>query len=195
MSSGTRDRIVTEAMRLFGENGFAGTSIAQIEAAAGLTPGSGGLYRHFPSKEALLSTGIRERIESRNELLPSMSPSSDAPTEAVLLKVAQLGLQRLDDERDVNRILVRDLASAPELLGFIRDAEIRTNHQALVTLLRALGGPQLDAEALAAILIDAISHYWLLRDVFGGEHPLAVPQQRYLTTLVDMAAHLMGDKQ
>ncbi|MGH9208726.1 MAG: TetR/AcrR family transcriptional regulator, partial [Acidimicrobiales bacterium] len=40
----TRERLVTEAMRLFGEQGYKATSVAQIEAAAGLAPGSGALY-------------------------------------------------------------------------------------------------------------------------------------------------------
>jgi AcrR family transcriptional regulator len=51
----TRQRIIDEAMRLFGEQGYAATTIAQIEAAAGLSPGSGSLYRLFPSKQALLA--------------------------------------------------------------------------------------------------------------------------------------------
>ena len=91
-------------------------------------------------------------------------------------------------------ILVRDLGAVPELLAFMRDAEIRTNHKALVTLLVALAGDGFDAEALAAILIDAISHYWLLRDVFGGEHPLAISEDRYLTTLAALATALMKEK-
>lgn len=41
-TNSTRERILTEAMRLFGEKGYEATTIAEIEAAAGLTPGSGG---------------------------------------------------------------------------------------------------------------------------------------------------------
>jgi Bacterial regulatory proteins, tetR family len=37
----TRERLVTEAMRLFGEQAYQATSVAQIEAAADLAPGSG----------------------------------------------------------------------------------------------------------------------------------------------------------
>jgi len=44
MSSTTRDRIIDEAMRLFSQHGYAATSIVKIEAAAGLTPGAGGIY-------------------------------------------------------------------------------------------------------------------------------------------------------
>ena|ERR1700761_4288291 len=64
----TRDRLVTEAMRLFGEQGYQATSITQIEAAAGLAPGSGALYHHFKSKEALLEAGIDRQLDRRHAM-------------------------------------------------------------------------------------------------------------------------------
>jgi AcrR family transcriptional regulator len=64
----TRDRLVTEAMRLFGEQGYQATSITQIEAAAGLAPGSGALYHHFKSKEALLDAGIDRQLDRRRAM-------------------------------------------------------------------------------------------------------------------------------
>src|ERR1700761_2473154 len=64
----TRDRLVTEAMRLFGEQGYQATSITQIEAAAGLAPGSGALYHHFKSKEALLNAGIDRQLDRRRAM-------------------------------------------------------------------------------------------------------------------------------
>jgi AcrR family transcriptional regulator len=67
-STPTRERIVTEAMRLFSAKGFEATSISQIESAAGLSPGSGALYRHFKSKDALLNTGIDRQLDRRNAM-------------------------------------------------------------------------------------------------------------------------------
>ncbi|MGH3563272.1 MAG: TetR/AcrR family transcriptional regulator [Mycobacterium sp.] len=64
----TRERLVTEAMRLFGEQGYQATSVAQIEAAAGLAPGSGALYHHFKSKEALLDAGIDRQLDRRRAM-------------------------------------------------------------------------------------------------------------------------------
>ena len=72
----TRQRIIAEAMRLFGEQGYAATTVAQVEAAAGLSPGSGSLYRHFPSKRALLAEGVR-----RQDSPPARSCSASSPTE------------------------------------------------------------------------------------------------------------------
>ena len=65
----TRERLVTEAMRLFGDQGYQATSVAQIEAAAGLAPGSGALYHHFKSKEALLDAGIDRQLDRRRAML------------------------------------------------------------------------------------------------------------------------------
>jgi AcrR family transcriptional regulator len=64
----TRERLVTEAMRLFSTRGFEATSVSQIEAAAGLSPGSGALYRHFESKEALLAAGIDRQLDRRRAM-------------------------------------------------------------------------------------------------------------------------------
>lgn len=50
----TRGRIKAAALPLFAKDGFAGTSIAAIETAAGLAPRAGAFYRHFPGKEALM---------------------------------------------------------------------------------------------------------------------------------------------
>jgi TetR/AcrR family transcriptional repressor of nem operon len=47
-----RQHIVETASRLFRQHGVEGVSIADIMAAAGLTPG--GFYKHFASKEALV---------------------------------------------------------------------------------------------------------------------------------------------
>src|ERR1700722_4923055 len=64
----TRDRLVTEAMRLFSAKGFEATSVSQIEAAAGLAAGSGALYRHFKSKDALLDAGIDRQLDRRSAM-------------------------------------------------------------------------------------------------------------------------------
>ena len=38
MAADTRQRIIEEATKLFGRRGFAGTSVAELEEAAGLKP-------------------------------------------------------------------------------------------------------------------------------------------------------------
>jgi AcrR family transcriptional regulator len=192
----TRQRILAEAMRLFGEQGYAATTVADIEQAAGLSPGSGSLYRHFRSKQALLAEGVRQQIAAGQQLLVyagDQAAFANLPTRERLAALARAGLQRLDRERDLNRLLVRDLARFPDLLATMRQDEIQRIYGVVSRWLATQAGPtapQRDWPALAAVLIGAVSHYWLLRDIFG-QHPADIDQDRYLAALVELAAGLV----
>jgi AcrR family transcriptional regulator len=69
-----RDEILAAASRCFVRTGFHRTSMQDICAEAGMSPG--GLYRYFPSKEALIS-GIAER--DRNQLSAALVSLDQAP--------------------------------------------------------------------------------------------------------------------
>ena len=56
--SDRRDEILAAAQRCFVRSGFHQTSMQEICAEAGMSPGN--LYRYFPSKESLIA-GIAER--------------------------------------------------------------------------------------------------------------------------------------
>jgi AcrR family transcriptional regulator len=178
-------------MRLFGEQGYSGTSVSEIEAAAGLSGGSGSLYRHFASKKALLSEGIREQVAAGKGLLGLVSDAGaaeEAPLRESLAMVAVAGLRRLEQERDFNRILIKDLSLFPELLEIARTEEIARIHAAIADWLQRHAAPDrggLDWVALATVIIGSVSHYWLLRDIFGT-HPSDVSEERYVDALVDL---------
>jgi len=213
----SRDRLLSQAMRLFGEQGYAGTSVAQIEAAAGLSPGAGGLYAHFRSKEALLRAGLeallapgggplaepegeqRDRPPVRSDEAAAVAEAAlaegAAPVDQIappslteeLVAIAREGLARLRHDRDYNRVLVRDLRNLPDLLELSAEREIRPVHRRLAAF---LAQPRLRCdrpEAVAAVLIGAVSHYWLLTDVFGA-HPAGVSEDDYLTAAAELAA-------
>ncbi|WP_331721103.1 helix-turn-helix domain-containing protein [Streptomyces sp. NBC_00454] len=190
----SRTRVLEEAMRLFGEQGYAKTTIAEIERAAGLSPGSGALYRHFRSKEELLAEGVRSKIAENAgllSLLGDMQAVAALPLRERLATLARAGLRRLDEERDLNRIVVRDLAAFPALLEAVREGEMRRIHAAVAQWLRMQAGPgERDWDALAVVLVGAVSHFWLLRDVFGA-HPSGLDEDRLVAAFVDLAEGLL----
>ncbi|MGB3022009.1 MAG: TetR/AcrR family transcriptional regulator [Methyloceanibacter sp.] len=57
----TRERIVDSARRLFNRDGFAGVSIDELMADAGLT--RGGFYNHFGNKEDLYAEVVKEEAK------------------------------------------------------------------------------------------------------------------------------------
>lgn len=199
----TRVRLIAEAMRLFGEQGYAATSIAQIEAAAGLAPGSGSLYKHFGSKEELLAAGLDRLLQGSGQLpgrlteAPQEVSTTEAVTdrgpyrpEEVFAAAARAGLARMDQDRDLNRLLFRGLDAFPALMARFRDEEMRRVHEAVRDMLPRLAGPtntSEDWDAIAVVLVGAISHYWLLRDLFGS-HPTEVDEERLVAAAARLAA-------
>jgi TetR/AcrR family transcriptional repressor of nem operon len=81
MSKGeqTRERIVAKAAALFNQRGLEGTSLADLMEATGLE--KGGIYRHFPSKEAVAVEAFdfawHLALETRMHDLDSISNSVD----------------------------------------------------------------------------------------------------------------------
>jgi AcrR family transcriptional regulator len=187
-------------MRLFGERGYKETTVAQIEAAVGLSPGSGSLYKHFSSKEALLAEGVEALLADRAELRKALEPSDTprrgniAEVQALLQLVAAAGLRRMERDRYINRLLFRGLQDFPDLLARYRDGEITANHEAAAALLGSLADEQStdrDWPAIAAVLVGATAHYWLLTDLFGA-HPSGVDEERYTHAAALLASCLLA---
>ena len=190
----TRDLLLTEGMRLFGERGYAATSVAQIEEAAGLSPGSGSLYKHFRSKEALLTAGLDRLLAGGRPLADQLDPAEGRTSLAErLTAAARAGLRRMDEDRDMNRLLFRGLDSFPHLLNRFGDEEIARFHRATTALLTDLVGGHdeaVDWEAVAAVLQGATVQYWLLADLYGG-HPTGIGEDRFVAALVALTIALL----
>lgn len=62
----SKEKIIREAVHLFGQYGFRGATLAEIARAAGLT--EPGLLHHFPSKEHLLMDVLEERDRVNQEI-------------------------------------------------------------------------------------------------------------------------------
>jgi AcrR family transcriptional regulator len=73
-----RHHMLDVAMDVFAEKGYAGASISEIERRVGLAAGTGSLYRHFSSKEAVLREAVeyevtrcRAALEEARSILPT----------------------------------------------------------------------------------------------------------------------------
>jgi AcrR family transcriptional regulator len=63
----TKDRIMQAALKLFMEQGYQKTTIARIEADAGLVSRAGAFYRHFDSKQALFEEVAKAYVSETPE--------------------------------------------------------------------------------------------------------------------------------
>jgi AcrR family transcriptional regulator len=195
MSSTTRERIVDEAMRLFSENGYSGTSITKIEAAAGLTPGAGGIYHHFKSKEALLAAGIERqlaRLDALRDIRHVLGPLGDIKAELTL--TARYILAELDSESELLRILASEARNRPQLLATAAEQLVSSTFTGFAAWISERAEAPLtdeQAAAIAAVGLGSLLSSRLLPDVLGI--PAQVEDEMLVDTWVQMMATTLAD--
>jgi AcrR family transcriptional regulator len=176
MSATTRDLIVDEAMRLFSEHGYAGTSVAKIEAAAGLTPGAGGLYHHFTSKEAVLAAGVERhlaRLDALRDIRNALTPVGDLKAELTI--TARYILAELDSEAELLRILASETRRRTELLNSAVEVLVRSTFERFAAWVCERAEGALTAEqaaGIAAVGLGSLIGTHMLRDVLGAPIPV-----------------------
>ena len=188
MPSDTRERILDRSLELFARQGVAGTTVVEIERAAGLSPGSGSFYRHFPNKEAVLVAVIEREVAraaaSRSARIGELEPLEVAYgrtlDELVRLQplieiAAREGRQRPDVLGPLQRVLGEDGARAESALLAERMARGEV-----------VAG---DADAVAAVAMLALVGHHLAEHFFGA--PLGADRERFVQTLAHM---VRGDR-
>lgn len=119
------ERILDAAVALVAERGYDGTTVGEIEAAAGLTRRAGGFYRHFSSKEEVLVRAVERAAAVMiaelclDDIIALGSPRAE------LLVIARAMLQHMKAYRQIRLILWRESHRLPAL----RAAANRANHR------------------------------------------------------------------
>jgi AcrR family transcriptional regulator len=195
MSNTTRERIIDQAMHLFSQQGYAATSVAKIEAAAGLRSGAGGLYHHFDSKEAVLAAGIERqlaRLRALREMRSLLAPLGDLNAELTLM--ARYILTELDSESELLRILAREARNRPQLLATAVDQLVNSTFDGFATWIaeraeRPISNQQ--AISIATLGFGALFSSHLLRDLYGI--PSRVEDDELVRCWVNLMLLALGD--
>ena len=185
----TRERIVSEAMRLFAEHGYRGTTVGDIEEAAGLAPRAGGLYRHFQSKEDVLAAGIERHVTEIEAMHSAMDMLPLGDLRAELTLIARWALSELGRERDIMRIVFRDGDQVPELVDLFRerivDRGYREAAEVIGRIFSEAGTMEGDPKAVATIALGSLVHYRVEETMFGSP-PAGVDEEVFIETWVEV---------
>ncbi|ULE33807.1 TetR/AcrR family transcriptional regulator [Mycobacterium sp. IDR2000157661] len=168
------------ALELFARQGVAGTTVVEIEAAAGLSPGSGSFYRHFENREAVLIAVVdrelaraaaarKERIEEAERLDVMYHRTLDdlARMQPLIEVTAREGRHRPDLLEPLRRVLADDGAKIESAL--LAERMVRGEIE------------ESDAEAVAAVAMFALVGHHLAEHFFG--EPIGVDRSRFVETL------------
>jgi AcrR family transcriptional regulator len=149
----TRLMIQAEALRLFAEQGYTGTTVEQIADAAAISPRT--FFRYFPTKEDVVLWDeydplVLELIEKR----PAGEPP--AATARAIIRESLGGVYRRDPEQLLAR--VRLISSVPELRARMLDTQ-RSGAAMFAAAIAQHQGRSVDelqARVLGAALVAAV---------------------------------------
>src|SRR5262249_31132052 len=145
----TRDALVSAALELFAERGYAEVGTEEIVARARVTRGA--LYHHFQDKRDLFRA-VHERVESElMERVTARMESSENPWDLML--TGMRAFLEACEEPAVKQIALTD---APVVLGWREWREIDNEHGLGLTRAALAGG--IEAGALRDMPLDAMSH-------------------------------------
>lgn len=197
----TRERLIAAALRLFAQQGYATTSVAEIEGAVGLRPGGGGLYRHFRSKDELLLAAAQaytERVRSVRGGLAS--ERGEKPAAAVAAELRHL-VEVLGEFLSGEQAMVRLNANASDIPRDVRRAigdAWDEGYGMVADIFVHHGVPAEEADVLSVSALGALNHYVTFVGAWGIE-PNGVRLDRFLegwvrqwAAAVDDAVRLVG---
>lgn len=158
-SVNTRERIKGAALPLFAERGFAATSIAAIESAAGLAPRAGAFYRHFPSKEALFEELAREHITETPDEFDFEGLGGFDDTRAELVALARRFELAAERQQPYLRV-IEEIRLTPSGRAFERQANEAMLQALMEWVARKPAAAGLGKARLAALTLDVFGS-WL----------------------------------
>jgi AcrR family transcriptional regulator len=183
----TKERIVDEAIKLFAQRGFRGTTVGEIEQAAGLAPRSGGLYKHFRSKDEVLEAVIARHVGELEQMRPllDMLPLGDLRAELTL--IARWVLNEVGEEQPLMRVVQKDGDQFPGLVAEVKQRIIDSGHREAARLIGRMlaegGVAAADEEAIGSVALGSLVAYKLEESMFGGPG-LDVSEERLIDAWV-----------
>ena len=124
MAKDTKSKILAAALRLFSENGYAGTNIRELTASLGLVKSS--IYKHFESKEELWDALLDEMIAYYGARFGS--PERLPPVPDTLEGLVEMTLRLVDfTVHDENVVMTRKLLTIEQFRDE-RARDLATKH-------------------------------------------------------------------
>jgi AcrR family transcriptional regulator len=180
----TRAAIVKAAKRLFGDRGFAGTTMDNVATAAHVAKGA--VYHHFKTKEALFEVVFDEVSQ---DLVAEVERAARSENDALAAMAAGTQTYFAACATDATgQIILRD---GPAVLGWERWREIDARHFAggfPLGLARAMDdgliAPQ-PVEPLSRLLLGAVTEAAVACSAGGDLHRTGAEYARAFRTLLD----------
>src|SRR5438552_3323209 len=185
--------IVTAALEVFVERGFAAARLEEVARRAGVTKGT--LYLYFKSKEALFKAVVRETIVpviAQGEALAQSFPG----TARELVERLVREYWRLVGETDlagIPKLMMAEAATFPQLTRFYYEEVVARGHRLMAGVIeRGIKSGEfrpVNVMVAAKLAMSPLMHAVVARHAFGSCMPGAFDVKQYLDTHIDLYLH------
>lgn len=164
-----RADILTIAARVFSTHGYTGATTRDIAREIGITEAA--LYRYFPSKQAIYSAILEERLASADLVAPFEDAARAGDDVAVFGGLAHALLDTVEADPTYLRLMLFSALEGHQLARPFHEKRVRRLREFLTSYIerRASAGafrdvdPVLAARAFVGMVIDHL----IVREVFG----------------------------
>src|SRR5438552_6956077 len=182
--------IVTAALEVFVERGFAAARLEEVARRAGVTKGT--LYLYFKSKEALFKAVVRETIVpviAQGEALAQSFPG----TARELVERLVREYWRLVGETDlagIPKLMMAEAATFPQLTRFYYEEVVARGHRLMAGVIeRGIKSGEfrpVDVMLAAKLAMSPLMHATVVRRAFASCMPEGFNVRAYLDTHIDL---------
>lgn len=189
--SDVREKILAAAARVYAESGFRGTTTRRISEVAGVSEIT--LFRHFGSKDALISAALQQFRHHARPLVTLGEPQK--PAEELHAWAWQLFQHWYEARHLISRVM-GDLVEHPQIAPAI--CEEPSCEHAMVTRylarMQELGLASADfvPDAAAGLLLGAIFTHAVWRDHFAPLAPDLPPPEEVIGSYVQLTLRSIG---
>jgi AcrR family transcriptional regulator len=170
-----RADILATAARVFSTHGFVGATTRDIAREIGITEAA--LYRYFPSKEAIYTAILDERLAAGDLVAPFEDAARAGDDIAVFGGLARSLLEMVESDPTFLRLTLFSALEGHQLARPYQEKRVRRLRDFLAGYIerRAKEGAfrELDAALAARAFIGMVFDFLLVREVFGyhAEYP------------------------
>ena len=185
--------LLTAALELFVERGFAATRLDDVAALAGVSKGT--LYVYFENKEELFKAVVRENVlpilgEAEQMIDTHAGATADLFRQIMLGWWERIGATRLSG---ITKLMMAESNNFPEVARFYH-AEVITRADAMLRRLLERGIARgefrtVDTAQAVHVIIAPVLLLMLYKHAFVSCRPEPLAPQSYLDSVVDVLLH------
>src|SRR6266852_4551615 len=187
------EEIITAALEVFADRGFAATKLEDIARRAGVTKGT--IYLYFENKEALFKALIRQTIVPVIAQGEALAQSFTGSARELFERLVREYWRLVGETALVGipKLMMAEANNFPELARFYYEEVVTRGHRLMAGVIeRGIKAGEfrpVNVMVAAKLAMSPLMHAVVARHAFGSCMPEAFDVKKYLDTHIDLYLH------